>query len=121
MMSRKLLIVLVLAVFIVGMLCAFAAEPVEAKSVAKVKKVKNHYKAKFKYKGKTYKAKLKKNREMSDYYGEKVYDSTKKKGGSYFRLYYTQNPDSWGRPGWNFCKLRSSSGDSHKYYKVKWV
>ena len=120
-MNKKGLLIAVLAVFLVGMLCAYAAEPVEAKSVVKVKKVKKHYVAKFKYKGQKYTAKLKKNKKASKLYNDKCYDSTKKKGGRYFRLYHTNNPDDWSKKGWNFCKLRQSSGDSHKYYKVKWV
>jgi hypothetical protein len=120
-MNRKALLIGILAIFLIGMICAYAAEPVDAKPVAKVKKVKNHYVVKFKYKGHKYKAKLKKNKKESKYYGDKVYDTTKKKGGRHFRLYHTNNPDDWGSKGWNFCKLRESAGDSHLYYKVKWV
>ena len=120
-MNKKLLILAILAIFIVGMVCAFACEPVEAKNVAKIKKVKNYYKAKFKYKGHKYKAKLKKNKKDSKYYGDKIYDTTKKKGGHIFRLYHTDYPDDFGKKGWNFCKLRNSAGDGHLYYKIKWV
>ncbi|MBQ8017841.1 MAG: hypothetical protein IJ258_07010 [Methanobrevibacter sp.] len=120
-MNKKFLILTVLTIFLVGMLCAYAVEPVDAKPIVKIKKHKTYYTAKFKYKGKTYKAKLKKNKKDSKMYGEKIYDTTKKKGGSKFRLFYTKNPDDWSKKGWNFCKLRASSGDSHLYYKIKWV
>lgn len=120
-MNKKLLILAILAIFIVGMVCAFACEPVEAKHVAKIKKVKKYYKAKFNYKGHKYKAKLKKNKKMTKYYGDKTYDSTKKKGGHTFRLYYASTPDEYGHTGWNFCKLRNSAFESHIYYKIKWV
>jgi hypothetical protein len=81
----------ILTIFVVGMICAYACEPVDAKPIAKIKKGKKYYTAKFKYKGHTYKAKLKKNRKATKMYGDKVYDSTKKKGGHIFRLYHT-NP-----------------------------
>ena len=120
-MNKKVLLMAILTIFVVGMICAYACEPVDAKPVAKIKKGKKYYIAKFKYKGHKYKAKLKKNKKASRYFGDKVYDSTKKKGGHTFRLYYTKNPDDWGKKGWNFCKQRNSAGDGHLYYKIKWV
>ena len=94
--------------------------PVEAKPIVKKKKVKKYYTAKFKYKGRTYKAKLKRSKNTM-YPGDKVYDSTQKKGNHYFHLFYTHYPDDWSRKGWNFCRLRNSGWDSHIYYKIKWV
>jgi len=120
-MNKKILILAVLAVFMVGMLCAYAVEPVDAKPIVKIKKHKKYYTAKFKYKGHKYTAKLKKNKRDSKFYGGKIYDSTKKKGGHIFRLYYTNHPDDFGKKGWNFCKQRNSAFESHLYYKIKWV
>ena len=120
-MNRKFLIMAILTIFLVGTVCAFACEPVNAKPIVKVKKENNHFKAKFKYKGHKYTAKLKKNKKMTKYYDDKVYDTTKKKGGRLFRLYHSTYSDGWGKVGWNFCKLREGSWDSHLYYKIKWV
>ena len=89
-MNRKLLIMAILTIFVVGMICAYACEPVDAKPIAKIKKGKKYYTVKFKYKGHNYKAKLKKNKKATKMYGDKVYDSTKKKGGHIFRLYHTK-------------------------------
>lgn len=120
-MNRKILLVAVLTVFVVGMLCAFACEPVEAKKIVKIKKGKKYYTAKFKFKGKTYKAKLKKNKKDSKMYGDSVYDTTKKKGGHIFRLYHTTYSNGYDKIGWNFCKQRNSPYEGHLYYKIKWV
>ena len=120
-MNKKMIILAILTIFVVGMVCAYACEPIDAKPIAKIKKGKNYYTAKFKYKGHKYKAKLKKNKKATKMYGDKVYDSTKKKGGHIFRLYHTDYPDDWGKKGWNFCKLRNSAFESHIYYKIKWV
>lgn len=120
-MNKKLMILGILSIFLVGMLCAYACEPVEAKPVAKIKKVNKHYKAKFKYNGHKYKAKLKKNKEATRYYNDNVYDTTKKKGGHQFRLYHTAYSNGYDKIGWNFCKQRNSPYESHLYYKIKWV
>ena len=120
-MNRKLLIMAILTIFVVGMICAYACEPVDAKPIAKIKKGKKYYTAKFKYKGHTYKAKLKKNKKATKMYGDKVYDSTKKKGGHKFRLYHTTYSSGYDKVGWNFCKQRNSAGEGHLYYKIKWV
>ena len=120
-MTKKLLLTAILAIFLIGMICAYACEPVEAKPVAKIKKVKNYYKAKFQYKGHTYKAKLKENKYYKKYYGERGYDTTKKIRGHTFTLYHTKNPNGYDRYGWNFCKQRNSPYEGHLYYKVKWI
>ena len=116
-----MIILAILTIFVVGMVCAYACEPIDDKPIAKIKKGKKYYTSKFKYKGHNYKAKLKKNKKATKMYGDKVYDSTKKKGGHIFRLYHTDYPDDWGKKGWNFCKLRNSAFESHIYYKIKWV
>ena len=122
-MNRKIVTILVLLVFVIGMLCA--VDTVSAKKpVAKVKKNKKY--VIFKYKGHKYKAKLKKN--YYDKYAKKhrYHDTVTKIKGKKFRLYYDKDGESGSsrylpNKGWNFCKLRSSSGDSHLYYKVKFV
>lgn len=122
-MNRKILTILVLLVFVIGMLCA--ADTVSAKKpVAKVKKNKKY--VIFKYKGHKYKAKLKRNYYDSYAKKHKYHDTVAKIKGKKFRLYYDKNGESGSskylpNKGWNFCKLRSSSGDSHLYYKVKFV
>lgn len=121
--KQNKLLIGVLAIFIVGMTLGVAfAEPVDAKPIAKIKKAKSYYTAKFKYKGHKYTAKLKKNKKESKYYESNVYDTTKKIKGHKFRLYHSTYSEGFGSvKGWNFCKLRNSPIDSHLYYKVKWV
>ncbi len=122
-MNRKLLTILVLLIFVIGMVCA--VDTVSAKKpVAKVKKNKKY--VVFKYKGHKYKAKLKKNYFDSYAKKHKYHDTVGKIKGKQFRLFYDKDISSSSskylpNKGWNFCKLRTSSGDSKLFYKVKFV
>lgn len=58
-MNRKLLLIAVLAIFLTGMLCACAVEPVDAKSVKKGKFVASKKSNKFHKKTCTYAKKIK--------------------------------------------------------------
>ena len=80
----------------------------------------------FKYKGHKYKAKLKKNYFDSYAKKHKYHDTVGKIKGKQFRLFYDKDISSSSskylpNKGWNFCKLRTSSGDSKLFYKVKFV
>jgi hypothetical protein len=80
-MNKKILILAVLAVFMVGMLCAYAVEPVDAKPIVKIKKHKTYYTAKFKYKGKPIKPNSRKTKRTVNCMAKRFMTQPKRKAG----------------------------------------
>lgn len=107
-MNKKiLLLAIVLSVFLVGMLCAFAVEPVEAYKY----KNKNSIKVKVKDGSKKVKVKCKYKKSYQQYLGHK------KKNGKRYDVYVSyeyRNGMQNGKKGWWTCGTNGGMSDYAK-------